>query len=124
MTKLHEREPKEGDKFRLENDEIVTCAALLSETSGARQRLITTDSEGRIMAYSYPSGQYYLSSTSDYDIDCYVEGPKPIKAWVNIYPRAFSRAYVSKDYADKEAGSDRIACKEIEITYTPGEGLS
>ncbi len=77
MTKLHEREPKPGDRFKLGNDDIVTCAVLLPETSGARKRLIAIDSEGRIMSFSYPKGQHHYGDVrSVYDIDCYVEEPK------------------------------------------------
>lgn len=124
MTKLHEREPKPGDRFKLVNGRIVRFAHLIPEEFGADQRLITVDEMGRTENYSYPSGRYSCDRPCNYDIDCYYEEPKTIKAWVNIDKDGFKEIFRSKRNADDAANCDRIACKEIEITYTPGEGLS
>ena len=124
MTKLHEREPKAGDRFRLEDGKIVRFACLIPEELGADQRLITVNERGLTEHYSYPSGQYNPLHRCCYDIDCYYEEPKTVKAWVNIHKDGYISAFNSKEVANSETFSDRIACKKIEITYTPGEGLS
>jgi len=38
MTKLYEREPKPGDRFKLKNGEIVRFAYLIPEEFGTDQR--------------------------------------------------------------------------------------
>ena len=124
MTKLHEREPKPGDRFRLENGKIVRFACLIEKSLGASKRLIVVAEDGEAMDYCYPSGNYFTRRTDDLDIDCYVEEPKTVKAWVNVYSFGFSNSHPSKEVADKMCSNSRLACKEIEITCTPGEGLS
>ena len=125
MTKLHEREPKPGDEFKLKNGNNVRFAYLIPEDFGANQRLIAVCGDGGSEHYTYPSGQYHPDWPSDYDIDCYVEEPKTINVWANIYTCGIGGFYHSKEAADAVTyASKRIACKEIEITYTPGEGLS
>lgn len=54
--------------------------------------------------------------------------PKPVtvKRWVNVYrkPSAIEANYINKELADRSCDkNNRIACKEIEITYFEGEGL-
>lgn len=124
MTKLHEREPKFGDKFKLVNGRIVRFAYLIPEELGAGQRLVTVNAFGRTECYYYPSGSCHSGAPSACDIDCYYEEPKTIKAWVNVYSSGFLCAYPSKGAADEKSSNNRIACKEIEITYTEGEGVS
>ncbi len=124
MTKLHEREPKPGDRFKLKNGEIVSFGALFPDNLGILQRLAVVCEGAMIRYYSYPSGQYCHTFPSEHDIDCYVEEQKTIKAWVNVYNSGFSCSYAFKGVANEMSRKNRLACKEIEITYTPGEGLS
>lgn len=51
--------------------------------------------------------------------------PKPVtvKRWVNYYDTGSVYFYNDRTKADRDYNSGRIACKEIEITFTPGEGL-
>ena len=123
MTKLYEREPKLGDRFKLKNGEIVRFAYLIPEELGADQRLIAVNGQGQTEHYTYPSGLYHLGEESDYDIDCYVKEPKTVKVWMNIYSNTnYGHFYATKSDADVYTDPNRIACKEIEITYTDGEG--
>lgn len=43
--------------------------------------------------------------------------------WINFYPGPYGYVFNSKKIADECAGSDRIACKEVTIEFTEGEGL-
>lgn len=44
---------------------------------------------------------------------------------MNVYSEnIIGYPHVTKMDADNETMKNRIVCKEIEITYTPGEGLS
>ena len=123
MTKLHEREPKAGDRFKLKNGKIVHFAHLIPEEFRTDQRLITVDGRGRTEHYTYPSGQYHPDWPSDHDIDCYVKEPKTVKVWMNIYSNTnYGHFYATKSDADVYTDPNHIACKEIEITYTDGEG--
>lgn len=123
MTKLHEREPKSGDKFLHRNQSISSFGALLPEI--VEQRLVVIKgSDNDIEFYNYPSGKYYADDKdNDEDIIGYYDGPEKIEGWVNIYYYGIS-VFSTKKMADDFSGRERIACKRIEITYTPGEGLS
>ena len=56
---------------------------------------------------------------------CGQEKPEPIKktVWLNIYPDrgAMCWCWLSKEIADTNANTDRIAC--IPVTYYESEGL-
>jgi hypothetical protein len=45
-----------------------------------------------------------------------------VQVWINVNPKSYV-AYYTRDMADKNAQLNRIACKEIDIEVTEGEGL-
>jgi len=45
------------------------------------------------------------------------------KYWANIYPNEAPSFYLNKTTADCLAGTDRMACVEIEFDFEEGEGL-
>jgi hypothetical protein len=52
--------------------------------------------------------------------------PEKLKGWINIYPYVCGAEYrfsyyLSRESADAGAGSDRIAC--IQVEFEQGEGL-
>lgn len=55
--------------------------------------------------------------------------PKPVtvKRWVNVYDNGKDGVFITdhrdENEADRNHSSYRLACKEIEFTYTLGEGL-
>lgn len=64
-------------------------------------------------------GKYFLDKDSPYDII----NKKIVKTiHLNMYSDGSVHACRTRDIADTNAGSDRIACKEVEITE--GEGLN
>ena len=46
-----------------------------------------------------------------------------VRMWVNVYPGGAFYAHKNRGDADECQGSDRIACKEIDIEVEEGEGL-
>jgi hypothetical protein len=48
--------------------------------------------------------------------------PEPITAWINLYQNGTGSIWLTKEEADNCANINRIAC--IQISYTPGEGIS
>ena len=72
MTKLHEREPKAGDRFKLKNGEIIRFVYLIPKEMKASERLVVLDRNGKVFSYTYPKGRLNaLMRAHDYDIDCY-----------------------------------------------------
>lgn len=106
------------------NKSISSFGAMLPEIVVQRLVVIKGD-DNDVEFYSYPSGKYYNNGTED-DLDIigfYDDVTKTIKWWANIYSYGIS-VFPTKQIADDFKGRERIACKEIEIAYTDGEGLS
>ena len=45
-----------------------------------------------------------------------------VRLWINVNPKSYV-VYYTRDMAEKNAQLNRIACKEIDIEVTEGEGL-
>lgn len=45
------------------------------------------------------------------------------EVWINIYGDGFATACRSKESADNDASSDRIACVRVDIDCEHGEGI-
>lgn len=75
------------------------------ETKGEKVSLFTSE------------GRYYDSGISNYDL---VNMPVKHKQWLNIYNLRII-PHATREIADINAMSDRIAC--IEIEFTEGQGL-
>ena len=73
------------------------------------------DENGKYWQQDYPDG---------HRVDL-VEVPEKrrLVGYVNVYENECSRIYKFRRFADENASKSRIACLELNIEYTVGEGL-
>lgn len=106
--------------------EYVTANERKAEVLAVRGKTLI----GIVYAECYVDGfavrRWQLDGTSGDGMGCTLLPPKQTRTlWLNIYKREETRdvAHTSKEQASLGSMGDRIACKEITIEFTPGEGL-
>ena len=60
-----------------------------------------------IVHFFCPDGKYVAIDDTQHDKDL---KPLPREFWINVYPESSPFSYSSKEDADKNAGSGRVAC--------------
>jgi hypothetical protein len=87
--------------------------AEVQENNGSKVIITTHNETGHLWPDCMPSGGDLVNI--------------PVKhtgtIWINFYPGPYGYVFNSKQFADECAGGDRIACKEVTIEFTEGEGL-
>lgn len=93
--------------------------------------LVQALAEGKTLQIN-PFGKQWLDADSHLDLmkepSCYRIKPerKTITGFVNVYPNLgikYSHFFETKQEADLNNSSNRIACVLVTITYEEGEGL-
>lgn len=71
----------------------------------------------------HANGRYmYAETDHGYNLAPPPKKTVRVKCWINVNPKSYV-VYYTRDMADKNAQLNRIACKEIDIEVTEGEGL-
>lgn len=83
-----------------------------------------SDGKWHVSAWS-PNGNYKLNSSTYDDMDLIEVKPRiQRRVWVNVYPNGVDgELYFTKEVADQQALTSRIACVHLTIDCEEGEGL-
>jgi hypothetical protein len=85
-------------------------------------RAVFVNEDGYIFTTT-KTGKLYIDQIRDNDvIPKEYQEPRKFKYWVNVYPSGVAGNSTSREQADKDADSSRIACVYIE--GIEGDGLS
>jgi hypothetical protein len=81
--------------------------------------------EGEWIAAGWHAEGRYMYAKTDHELNL---APPPkkkvrVRAAFNVYSDGFFAWHASREFADRGAGSARIACKEVDIEVEEGEGL-
>ena len=82
------------------------------------------DEDGWIFQVWPKSGRYFEDDDEDYRIDLIEVRPRHKRTvWMNIYGLTSFTSHISREQAEDEQDTNRIACIKVELDFEEGQGL-
>ena len=132
---MADRQHDAGSKT--EGAEMIDINKKYRTRDGREVRIYATDGGGRNPVHGsikeedgwifqvWPkSGRYFEDDDEDYRIDLIEVRPRhKWKVWMNIYGPTSFTSHISREQAEDEQDTNRIACIKVELDFEEGEGL-
>lgn len=103
----------------------VPARVIATNAKGDQPIIALVEEQGEEIPRSFTTDGFFFPTRKESSTDLVNVPPpkKTIKVWVNIYDGGIS-PHQTQEIAELRATDRRLACKEITIEYTEGEGLS